>query len=92
VRAQRLADDQRRRVLQCLPDLLAAGHLAEAGAAGAVGQDQQVAREERRVRATQVEQHAVASGDGDDAQLGDRRRGGQAHGSGFPARGSVLVQ
>ena len=33
----------------------------------------EVAREERAVRAAQVEQHAVAAGDGNDAQFGQRR-------------------
>jgi hypothetical protein len=73
--ADRLADDDLARVFERLPDLLAARHLADAGAAGAVGGDQQVAREERAVRAAQVEQHAVAAGDRDDAQ--SRQRGGR---------------
>ena len=37
-------------VLQCLADLLATGHFANAGAASAVGQDQQVAGEKRPMR------------------------------------------
>jgi len=49
--ADRLPHHQSRRVLQRLADLLAAGHLADAGAPGAVGQDQQVAGEERAMRA-----------------------------------------
>jgi hypothetical protein len=79
-RADRLADDELARVFERAPDLLAARHLADAGAAGAVGDDQQVAREERAVRAAQVEQHAVAAGDRNDAQLGDRGRGERGHG------------
>ncbi len=71
VRTQRLADDQRGRVFQRLADLLAARHLADTAAAGAVAEDQQVAREERPVCAAQVEQHAVAAGDRDHAQGGD---------------------
>ena len=71
VRANRLADDQRARVFQRLADLFAAGHLAHAGVPGVVGEDQEVAREKRAVRTAQVQQHAVAAGDGDDAQLGD---------------------
>ena len=63
------ADDEITRILQRLPDLLAAGHFADAGAARAVGQDSQIAREERTVRAAQVQQHAVAAGHWDDAQL-----------------------
>ena len=78
LRADGLADDQLARILQRLSDLLAAGHLADAPAAGAVGEDQQVAREERAVRAAQVEQHAVAARDGDHAQRGDD--GGLGHG------------
>jgi hypothetical protein len=77
--ADRLADDQRRGILQRLADLLAARHFADAGAAGAVGEDQQVAREERAVRAAQVEQHAVAAGDGDRLQRGDDGGGALGH-------------
>ena len=73
-------DDQRRGILQRAADLLAAGHLADAGAAGVVGEQQQVAREEGAVRAAQVEQHAVAAGDRDHAQLGDPRRRGSGLG------------
>ena len=40
LRAERLADDQFARVFQRLADLLAARHFADAGVAGAVGQDQ----------------------------------------------------
>ena len=49
--ADGLADDERARVLQRLPDLLAARHLADAGMAGIVGEDHEVAGEERRMRA-----------------------------------------
>ena len=77
VRPDRLAHHQGARVLQRLADLLAPRHLAHTGAPGAVGEDEQVAREERRVRAAQVEQHAVAARDGDDAQFGDA--GGGRH-------------
>ena len=72
--ADRLAHDQRAGVLERLADLLAARHLAHAGATGAVGQDQEVAGEERPVRAAQVEQHGVAPGDRDDPQRGDDGR------------------
>jgi hypothetical protein len=75
VGADGLAHHQRGGVFQRLADLLAAGHLAHAGAAGAVGQHQQVAGEERAVRAAQVEQHAVAAGHRDGAQRGDDGRG-----------------
>jgi hypothetical protein len=73
LRAERLPDHERARVLQRLADLFAAGNLADARATGTVGQDQEIAREERAVRAAEVEQHAVASGDRDDAQLADDR-------------------
>ena len=71
VPADGLADDEVARVFQRLPDLLAAGHFAHAGVAGAVGQDQQIAREERAVGAAQVHQHAVVARDGDHAHAGD---------------------
>jgi hypothetical protein len=77
--------DQRARVLQGLADLLAAGHLTQAGVAGGIRSDHQVAGEERRVRTRQIEQHAVAAGDGNDLQLGDTRGGRQGHG-GFLSR------
>ena len=77
VRADRLPDEQRRGVLQGLADLLAARHLADAGAPGAVGEDEQVAREEGAVCATQVEQHAVAAGDRNRLEPGDD--GGVVH-------------
>jgi hypothetical protein len=76
--AERLAHHQRARVFQRLADLLAARHLAHAGAAGAVGQDQQVAREEGARARREVEQHAVAAGHGDGAQRGDDGGGRQA--------------
>ena len=68
--ADRLADDQRPRVVQRLTNALAARHLAGAGAAGAVFQDDDVAREERTVRAAEIEQHAVFAGDRDDQHFG----------------------
>jgi hypothetical protein len=79
LRAQRLADHQRGGVVQRAADLLAPRHLADAGAAGAVGQDQQVAREEGAMRTAQVEQHAVAAGHRDGAQRGDDGGGRQRH-------------
>ena len=74
VAADRLADDEGRCILERLADLLAAGHFADAGSSRVVGGDHQVAREERAVRAAQVEQHAVAPRNRDDAQCFDRRR------------------
>lgn len=48
-RADGLADHEIAGVLQCLPDLLPARHLADAGVAGIVGEDDDVAGEERRM-------------------------------------------
>ena len=81
VRADGLADHQRCRVFQRLADLLAAGHFAHAGAAGRIGEHQQVAGEEGAVRAAQVEQHAVAAGHRNGAQGGDG--GGGTHVASF---------
>jgi hypothetical protein len=58
-----LADRERARVLQRLTNALAAGHRAEAGVACAVLEDNDVAREKGAVRAAQIQQHAVTSGD-----------------------------
>ena len=66
-----LAFDQCARVFQRLPDLLAARHLAQSGVAGAVGGDDDVAREEGRVRAGKIEQHAVPAGNRDHSHLPD---------------------
>ncbi len=70
-----LADHQGAGVLEGLANLLAAGHLAQAGVAGTVAQYHDVAGEERAMGATEVEQHAVVSGHRDHAQLGDHWRG-----------------
>ena len=67
------ADDHRPRLLERPADALAARDLAEARVAGAVPQDDDVAREVRRVRAAQVQQHAVPSRDRDDEHFGDNR-------------------
>jgi hypothetical protein len=69
------AEEQAARVVDRLADLLAARDFADAGAAGAVSEDRDVAREERPVRTAQVQQQAVAPGDGDDSKLGDCRDG-----------------
>ena len=80
----RLADDKLRRILDRLPDLLPARDLADPGAAGVVGDDDEVAGEERPVRPGEVEQHAVAPGDGHDANRAD---GGRARHSGDAMEG-----
>jgi hypothetical protein len=68
-----LADEQLPGVGDRPPDGLPAGHLTDAGAARAVGDDRDRAGEERPVRATQVEQHAVVPRDGHDLHARDGR-------------------
>ena len=63
--ADAAADDDRAGVLEGAADRLAAGHLADAGVAVGVGEDDQVSGEERAVRAAEVQQHAVVAGDRD---------------------------
>ncbi|MGY4596748.1 hypothetical protein ACVWXL_004494 [Bradyrhizobium sp. GM22.5] len=72
-RADGLADHEITGVLQCLPDLLPARHLADAGVTGIVGEDDDVAGEERRMRAAQIEEHAVTACDRDHLHRGDDR-------------------
>ncbi len=81
-------DEQAPRVIDGLADLLAARDFADADMAGTVGEDRDVAREERPVRTAQVQQHAVAPGDGDDSKLGDCRDG---HGRSQTAMGGINV-
>ena len=69
--ADGFADDQGPRVLEGLPDPLAPGDLSQAGVSGVVPQDDDVAREDRRVRSAQIEEHAVIPGDRDDEHLAD---------------------
>ena len=66
---------------------LSTRHFADTGAAVAVLEHQQVAREERAVRAAQVEQHAVAARDRDDAHAGDARGVDESHGEAFRGKG-----
>ena len=54
MRANRLAHHQLAGFVQRLPDLLAAGHFADTGVSGAVGQDQQVAGKKRAMGAAEV--------------------------------------
>ena len=74
--ADRCAEQKRPGLLQGQPDPLAAGNLADPDVARAVVQDQQVADEDRGVRAAQVEQHAVLPGHWQDF---GGRHGGRAH-------------
>ena len=66
-----LSDEKGRRVLDRLPDLLTARHLAETGMTGAVCDQDDRAGEERPVCPAQVEQHAVMTGDRHDANRFD---------------------
>ena len=72
-----LADDQIACILQRLPDLLAAGNLADAEMSGIIGEDDDVAGKEWPVRAAQIEQHAVAPGDRDHLHCSNYRRAGE---------------
>ncbi|MNT04376.1 hypothetical protein D3C72_1389520 [compost metagenome] len=90
--ADGLAHDEVARVFERLADLLAARHLAHAGVAGAVGEDQQVAREERAVRAAEVHQHAVVAGHGHDAHGGDDGRARHDGGSSGFRRGHLRAR
>ena len=76
--ADGLADDQVAGIFQRLADLLTARHLADTGVAGIVGEDDEVAGEERRVRAAQIEEHAVAAGDRDHFHRRDDGGAGKA--------------
>ncbi|KVV47221.1 hypothetical protein WK81_05920 [Burkholderia ubonensis] len=82
VAPDRLADHETGHALERLADPFAARHFADAGPPAAVGENHEVAGEERRMRAAQVQQHAVAPGDRDHLhaghQRGVRRRAGVA--------------
>src|SRR4029077_2702529 len=78
---------ERARLFERVADLLSAGHLAHAGLPRAIGQDDEVAGEERRVRAGEVQQHAVAARDRDDAHLPDQWGD---HGRAAPAQSAVI--
>jgi hypothetical protein len=69
-----LANDQRLCILQRLANALTARNLTGADMAGIVRQNNDVAREQRTVRAAQIEQHAVFTRHGYDAHIGDDRR------------------
>ena len=69
--SQRLPHDERLRLFEHATNLLTAGNLADTGVASIVGEQNNIAREERSVRAAQVEQHAVISGHGNHAHAGD---------------------
>ncbi len=55
-------------------NLLAARHFAGSDMAGIVCEENDIAGEERAVRAAEVQEHAVAAGDGDNPHAGYARR------------------
>ncbi len=59
------------RLFEGAADVFAAGHFADAGAAGAIVDNDEVAGEEGGVCAAEIQQHAVVAGDGDDSHCGD---------------------
>src|SRR5439155_22067750 len=69
--ADRLVHHKLAGVFERLADLLAARNFADPGATVAVGQDHQVAGEERPMRTAEVQQHAVAAGDRNDLKTSD---------------------
>jgi hypothetical protein len=74
ISSDRLADDQRFGLLQCASYLLAARHFADAGAAGIVAKNDNIAGEKRRMRAGEIEQHVVVPGHRYNQHFGDFRR------------------
>ncbi len=60
-------------VFQGLANALAARHFTDAGVAGVVLEDHDVAGEKRAVGAAQVEQHAVVAGHRNNLHAGDDR-------------------
>ena len=83
VAGHRLAGEQCAGFLDGGADLLAAGDFAEAGAALRIGDDHDVAGEERAVGAAEVHQHAVVPGDRDHFNVGDGGLGAHALTSAF---------
>jgi hypothetical protein len=72
--ADRPAFDEQPSLLKCPSDLLVAWHFADAGPTSTIPQHHDVAREERPVRAAEIEQHAIVARDGDHPHLCDERR------------------
>jgi hypothetical protein len=75
IRSNRLAEDGWPGFFQHLAYFFAAWNLAGAGTASVIGEQEQIAGEEGRMRATQVEQHAVIAGNRDDPHAGHTRSG-----------------
>src|SRR5438045_6321326 len=61
------------RVVDRLPDLLATRHFTNADVPFVVREDRNVAGEEWPMRSAQIEQHAIAPSDWDDAEIRDQR-------------------
>jgi hypothetical protein len=73
--AESLADHKRPGVLQRLPDLLAARHLADAGAPALSSSTSRLRVKNGPWAPAQVEQHAVATGNRNDTHRDHARRG-----------------
>jgi hypothetical protein len=71
-----LSHHERRGRDERFADTLAARHFADARVPGTVLEQDQIAREEGRVRPAQVEQHAVVTRHRDDLHPGHNRRAG----------------
>ena len=77
-----LTEQEGRRILDRLPDLLAARDFPEAGVARVIRDKDDITSEERAMRTAQVEQHAVVAGDRHDTHRLDqgRRHGKEGRG------------
>src|SRR5678815_1948902 len=73
--ADGLADQQTAGVLERLTNLFPARNLTNAGMSGVVLENHEIAGEKRPVRPAEIEQHAVATGDGNHLKLGYQGRG-----------------
>jgi hypothetical protein len=72
--ANPLSDDQRFRIIENFADLLSARNFSGASSPGVVCYQNYIAREERRVRPTEIEQHAVIARDRNDPHARDPGR------------------
>jgi hypothetical protein len=73
MRADALAHDERLSIFQRLANALAAGYFPNPDVSGVVRQDHDVASEVGAVRAAEVQQHAVFTGDGNHLHRDDAR-------------------
>ena len=69
--ANRLADNESPRFLQGPSDFFASRNFTQSRVAGAVLQNDDIAREERTMGTAQVQQHAVLAGDRNDQHFGN---------------------